>query len=118
MESSIRSRWTVTLGGFLLGSVVSLGLVVGVGFAILAYGNRPANDPSHQSLYLRSDFTEMIMGKTEEEVLDAVGKPDRTSEDGDTRYWHYRKRTKDPVTGTPDSDVQVVFNNGKVVTVD
>jgi hypothetical protein len=57
------------------------------------------------------------MGKTPREVIEAVGEPDRTSADSDTQYWHFRGRTRDPVTSHIDTDVQVVFRDGKVTSV-
>ena len=50
------------------------------------------------------------MGKTEKEVLEAVGKPDSKSDIADgTRYWKYREISTDPVTEKLDELVQVVF---------
>ena len=54
------------------------------------------------------------MGKPEAEVIAAVGKPDETSVDNDATYWHFKKRTRDPLTGDRDTDVQVVIKHGKV----
>jgi len=68
-------------------------------------------------VYLRNDFTASVLGKSEDEVLEAIGKPDDTSEDAQAKYWHYRRRTKDPATGRTDSDVQVVFERGRVIAL-
>jgi hypothetical protein len=58
-----------------------------------------------------------VLGKSEEEVIDAVGRPDETSEDDDARYWHFKKRTLDPLTQEKDADVQVVIKGGKVASI-
>jgi outer membrane protein assembly factor BamE (lipoprotein component of BamABCDE complex) len=54
------------------------------------------------------------MGKTQQEVIQAVGKPDVTQETGFTT-WYYNSRTLDPVNGRVDYNAQVVFDeDGKV----
>jgi hypothetical protein len=75
---------------------------------------RPEPEPP---IYSRDEFKDLLMGKTAGEVIAAVGEPFRTSEDSDTAYWHYRRRTRDPITGKIDSDVQVVFRDERVVAV-
>jgi outer membrane protein assembly factor BamE (lipoprotein component of BamABCDE complex) len=77
-----------------------------------------AREENHeQKLLSRDEFKYMIMGKTEEEVLAAAGRPRTTSQEDSMSYWHYAKRTKDALTGQADSDVQVVFQHGRVVAV-
>jgi hypothetical protein len=68
-------------------------------------------------VYPRDDFTASVLGKSEDQVLEAVGKPDMTSEDPEATYWHYRRRTKNPATGRTDSDAQVVFERGRVIAI-
>ncbi|HLJ97032.1 MAG TPA: hypothetical protein VKU02_27960 [Gemmataceae bacterium] len=76
-----------------------------------------ANVSEDKQLLTRHEFEERIMGKTTEEVLHAVGRPNTTSQEKNVQYWHYANRTKDPLTGKSDSDAQVVFEDGHVRTV-
>lgn len=62
---------------------------------------------------LREDFRKAIMGKTPQEVIQAVGKPQSTQDFGkDFNFWYYDGRTKDPITGKVDGRAQVCFKNG------
>lgn len=76
-----------------------------------------AAEPTEIVVYDREDFRRLLQGKTPAEVREAVGTPDRTSEDSDTAYWHYRRRTRDPIADRLDGDAQVVFREGRVVSV-
>ena len=68
--------------------------------------------------YTRDEFKTLVMGKTEAEVIAAVGRPDSSSQDGDRIKWTYRKRTIDPATGQVDAAIFVQFTDGKVSNVD
>ena len=48
---------------------------------------------------MRDEFKRVVVGKRPEEVIQAVGKPERTTEhsSGD-ESWIYRNKTKDPTT--------------------
>ena len=65
----------------------------------------------------RGEFRSLVMWKTEDQVLDAVGKPDTTQELGNMEFWYYRFRTIDPVTNRTDFQAQIVFENGVVTSV-
>ena len=65
-------------------------------------------------VYPREEFTRLVRDRTGQEVIYAVGRPDSTSKDSDVEYWHYRRRTRDPITDRIDTDAQVVFRDGKV----
>ena len=69
----------------------------------------PANESS-KTIYAREDFTSRVMGKTEDEVQQAIDRPDSTSKDSDSLYWHFRNRTRDLASKDVDTDVQVVFS--------
>jgi hypothetical protein len=115
----VGSRWSLGLGAFALGCLVTLGVEATVLFAFFPGEpdrGRPQPDRG-LAAYSRADLAALLTGKTEAEVLDAVGKPDGTSEDSQATYWHYRNRTRDPVTGATDSDVQVVFEKGRVAAL-
>jgi outer membrane protein assembly factor BamE (lipoprotein component of BamABCDE complex) len=65
----------------------------------------------------REEFRAKVMGKTPDEVITAVGKPDSTQESGGNQNWYYEKRSRDPITGNVDRSAQVVFEGGRVVRV-
>jgi hypothetical protein len=65
----------------------------------------------------RDEFAKLVVGKTEAELIAALGKPDRTSPVGDDTWWHYDKAAKDPVTGKVDLSTTVVVRDGKAVRV-
>jgi hypothetical protein len=106
-------------GGCLV--LIGAGMASIVELTLLAPGclhmNRPALERTDEPIRPRDEFTQLLLGKTEEEVLDTAGKPYRTSEDSEFGYWHYRNCTRDPMTEKVDTDVQVIFHNGKVVQV-
>lgn len=67
--------------------------------------------------YTRAEFTKLVVGKTQAEVIQAVGKPDSTSESGGRVWWYYSNTTTDPITGKTDQSIQLVFEDGKVSEV-
>jgi len=78
--------------------------------------NGPARAGGTTRVYTRQEFRELVVGKTEAEVIEAVGKPDSTT-DGDGAVWTYRNRTKDPATGETDPRASVHFQGGKAAQV-
>ena len=76
-----------------------------------------SSSSSPSKVWLREDFRRTLVGKTPNEVIEAVGRPSSTRESGRELTWYYRDRTKDPVAGTLDSHAQVIFQNGVVVRV-
>lgn len=79
-------------------------------------GPAPATTPAAKR-WTRDEFRALVMGKTKDEVIAAVGKPDKTQEDRTAEYWYYDKRTYDPVAEKNDNRVQVVFKDGIVTGV-
>jgi hypothetical protein len=74
--------------------------------------------PDGPQLMTRQAFTNAIMNKTSEEVIQAVGRPDMTQQgSGAKEYWYYRKRTFDPISQGTDSRAQVIFRGGVVIQV-
>jgi outer membrane protein assembly factor BamE (lipoprotein component of BamABCDE complex) len=111
-------RWWFGVSGFMFGLVAAA--VLAAGAAFMYWQGRSevqAQAASAPTVYLRDDFTASVLGKSEDQVLEAVGKPDLTSEDAQATYWHYRSRTRNPTTGRIDSDVQVVFERGHVTAL-
>ncbi|HKB00996.1 MAG TPA: hypothetical protein VKD90_02200 [Gemmataceae bacterium] len=67
--------------------------------------------------YTREKFRELVIGKTPDEVIAAVGKPDRTVESGTAVFWYYDARTTNPATGKTDKKAQVVIRYGKAAEI-
>jgi hypothetical protein len=106
-------KWSIVgVGGF----VLLLLFVVGV--EQLGSSNKTNHGAGSQKIYLREEFRAMLLGKTQDEVLEIVGKPESTSDSGDLSSWHYKRITKDPVTDKIDSIVFVHFDRGRVSSVD
>lgn len=63
----------------------------------------------------REQFKSMVIMKTPEEVIKAVGKPYHTTNYGNPeveQIWWYEHRTYDPVTGKIDSSTRIYFQYG------
>ena len=117
MSAPARSRWPLALAAFVLGSLLTAGVGGGLWYRTYAAGGRPAADAADRPVFPRPEFSRRVMGKPEAEVLKAVGQPDATSEDGGSKFWHYKRRTRDPLTDATDTDVQVVVFDGKVTGI-
>jgi hypothetical protein len=78
---------------------------------------------SPKPVMLREDFRSKVEGKTKQEVIQAVGRPDSTNDmQGneymrDMSYWHYDDGAQDPASGKVGS-VTVRFEDGIVDSVD
>jgi hypothetical protein len=64
----------------------------------------------------RDDFKAKVLGKTPEQVIEAVGKPDRTADEPDPT-WFYDRRTVDPVSRAVDGKARLTFKSGVVALV-
>lgn len=90
--------------------------------AALGFGSRDGvkgGAKPEQKVYTREDFARLVDGKSEDEVLKLVGRPDKTQEPDriGRSFWYYNHITRDTISGKLDSSVQVVFQNGVVDTV-
>ena len=66
----------------------------------------------------RDQFRALVSGKSERQVLDALGKPDETQDqEGLGKLWYYRNAAVDPTTGKKTALVQLVFEGGAVTSV-
>jgi hypothetical protein len=77
----------------------------------------PTTTAEAKKVYTREEFKSLVMGKTADGVLKAVGKPDSTLEFGDEPSWYYKRVTTDPVSGKVDYSAQLIFAGGVVVGV-
>jgi outer membrane protein assembly factor BamE (lipoprotein component of BamABCDE complex) len=73
----------------------------------------PPGDMSLKAnVWTRTEFKNLVMGKTPDEVMKAIGKPESTNEgDEKYRYWYYRSITKDEITGKVDLTTNIVFRS-------
>ena len=70
-----------------------------------------------KNYYSREELKALVMGKSREDVLKLLDKPDSTSEESDGYKWTYNYITKDPIAKRVDSHVTLTFKDGKVVEV-
>lgn len=79
-------------------------------------GNQPAvTTTTAATVYLRADLEQKLAGKTKDEVIALLGKPESTS-GGEEDSWQYKGITRDPVTGKTDSLTWVWFDRAGKVT--
>jgi predicted Zn finger-like uncharacterized protein len=78
----------------------------------------PKENPPARRTYTRDEFRKLVIGKTPEQVIAAVGQPDSKRELGGAVFWVYRDMTIDPVSKKLDLSINVNFEKGKVVSVD
>lgn len=63
----------------------------------------------------REELKTLLVGKTKDEVLQILGKPEKTVETPAGDVWHYRGITRDPISGKDDLSTWVDFDrNGRV----
>jgi hypothetical protein len=74
----------------------------------------PNRNPDGPKIYSRTEFEKAVVGRTEEEIIKAVGRPSETSEeraysvDGlNFRIWTYRGATLNPITLKVDGQTKV-----------
>lgn len=72
---------------------------------------------SKAAVMTRYEFSLAVMGKIPDEVLAAVGKPDRASESVGRSVWYYTNRSTRPSTGQIDPSTEVWFKDGVVLDV-
>lgn len=65
----------------------------------------------------RDEFKKLVLGKTPDEVLKAVGKPSSRADDNGGERWFFVDPCYDPVSGSTDHWVPVIFRNGRVSEV-
>lgn len=71
----------------------------------------------------RETFESVVIGKSEDEVIKSVGRPNSTKSGTWERsgikwsYWYYEGRTVDPISGKADYQATVTFENGRVTNV-
>ena len=70
-----------------------------------------------KTVYSRDEFRKLVIGKTQDEVIKAVGKPFKTHDDPSNVFWMYQGITFDPVSDNHDNFIFINFVDGKAVKV-
>lgn len=68
-------------------------------------------------VYTRDEFKQLVMGKTLEQLIAAIGQPDATVNSDFGLTHRYSNRTKSPETGQLDPAVELGMKNGRVFEV-
>lgn len=77
----------------------------------IAIRDQESRNPSPK--WSRQAFYQLVMGKSQEQVLAAVGRPDQTNQMHHT-FWDYMGKTYDPVSGKTDFSADIEFTGGVV----
>lgn len=88
---------------------------VGCGPAVIP--QPPAGTQAEKESRSRDKFEAFVQGKTEDEVMSALGRPSSTSKIMGSTFWRYEKITYDPVSQKMDYSTSVEFENGKATKV-
>jgi hypothetical protein len=75
------------------------------------------SNTNEQELYTRSELKKMLIGKTQEQVIELLGKPSSTADVGGLEMWHYEGISKNEITDTDDLLCQIMFSGNKVETL-
>lgn len=71
-----------------------------------------------QAVLPRVEFERLVVGKTEDEVREALGPPGSQTARGDTVEWTYQNRTTDPTSGGRNDRAAVIrFADGRAERV-
>ena len=106
----------VSVGGLLLAACLAVGGLALLWSQVESGRPTPTAVQEAKAAYSRAEFRALVIGKTEAEVVAAVGQPDAIQDGGD-RIWYYHGRTRDPVTGRIEGSVLLILKAGRVVRV-
>lgn len=120
------------MGLIAVGCVLGMVLLVGGGIAVLVAsgsgrsegkgdgkggtlgGSKPAPTINGKKALDHDEFVKLTLGKTRDEVIKAVGRPDKIKKDPNpdisNERWFYYRKTFDKKTGKVDHEVSFVFN--------
>jgi hypothetical protein len=93
---------------------IGYGGLVLVVIALLNMCSSPNENKNTATALLRNDLEATVIGKTPDEVIAAIGRPNSTQHLTQMDIWSYNNLTKDPISGKLDRTTQVVFENGRV----
>ena len=77
----------------------------------------PAPVIESRKTFTREEFKAAVLGKTKDQILTLLGKPDSTS-GGRSDGWSYNRITVDPISGKTDTRTWVWFNGDTVDRID
>ena len=108
---------TLLIGAIVFAVATGLFLAVAVAVVIASKSGKPTEAAVGDSSkkYTREEFTKLVMGKTEAEVIKAVGRPESTDE-AEPILWRYSNLVLNPATGKYDK-ASVYFQNGVVFKI-
>lgn len=94
-------------------------VLLGCGGAAAPRGNKGGAEKGGkvEELPTRKEFEVKVLGKSTDELLKMLGKPERTSVILDQDNWTYKNVCRDPVTDKPDRDVTLWLQHGRVQRV-
>ena len=109
MTSQERTTLFAAVG--IVGGLFLLIVAVVVGAAVLSR--------SPDTVRSREEFKRIVLGKTPEQVIAAIGRPDvQGGAEGDRpEWWHYHERVRNPVTGKANG-ATLRFVGGRVTEVE
>ena len=102
-------------------------IIAGIGlslflFVALIWGLSTKKDKSaavfHRFVFLRQDFETKVIGKTPEQVMNVIGRPERTEETSALFQWKYDEVTRETATKKIDKITTVTFERGVAVKVE
>lgn len=96
-----------------------IALVAVCGAIWLATGIGCGPGKQAKKTYTRDELRAAVVGKTKDEVVSLIGKPDRTEEPHKGNYWSYWGVNIDPATGKRDASAYLYFDaEGRVKKVE
>jgi len=114
------------VGLAVVGAMVAIALLGGT-FALFARraAPKPAAPPpvvlaepvGVKRVYTRAEFSQLVIGKTPEEIETSLGKPNVISEAAGEIIWTYFHPTVDPENGAKDAIARIHFEKGKAVRI-
>ena len=80
----------------------------------IVLGSNTERPPGEKLIYTRQEFETLVVGKSQQEVLEGVGQPDAKN----ANQWDYRNIIMDPISGKSDPLAAACWKDGKAERVD
>jgi len=113
-----KSRNLALIIGLVVGGAALLGLFV-CGLLVALFSMRSVHQPvpavavvadrEAKKTYMRDEFRKLVIGKTKDEILALLGRPDYTFPS--TGNWEYRGIVRDPISGKIDGSTRISFRS-------
>ena len=100
----------------LVASLVAVFVLVAVSLSGGGSRSKSSSGPA-KKVYTREELRAAVVGKTTDEVLAILGKPNRTS-DSSVISWTYDEISRDPVSGKIDYSATLWIEGGRIGSVD